>query len=68
MEKLVFFHKTPALWNKAKHLSDEPKTIDLAKLGKKLPSFSLHSEMNDFFSTDVYVQMCKEICAHLGIH
>lgn len=68
MDKLVFFHKTPAIWNKAKDLSDEPKKIDLAKLKKKLPSFSLHSEMNDFFSTDVYVHMCKEICAHLGIN
>lgn len=67
MDKLVFFHKTPALWNKIKNLPQESDNIELTGLIKNLPNYALDSEMIDFFSTDVYFQMCREICSRLNI-
>lgn len=67
MDKLVFFHKTPALWNKTKNLPQEVEKTDLKGLKKKLPHYTLDDEMADFFSTDIYFQMVKEICSRLGV-
>jgi hypothetical protein len=67
LDKLVFFHKTPALWNKRKNLPQESEKIELTKLKKKLPNYALDAGMIEFFSTDVYFQMCKEICSRLNI-
>jgi len=67
MERLVFFHKTPALWNKKKQLKNNPESIRIERMKKEIPPFSVNDEMNEFFSTDVYFHMCKEICTKLGI-
>lgn len=67
MDKLVFFHKTPALWNKNKNLPSDTNVSDLVKMKKEFPNVSLDSQMTEFFSTDIYFQMCKGICAQLGI-
>jgi hypothetical protein len=67
LDKLVFFHKTPALWNKSRNLSSDTGVTDLAKLKKEFQNLPLNTQMSEFFSTDVYFQMCKEICLQLGI-
>ena len=67
MDRLVFFHKTPALWNKNRNLPPDPRIITLDKMKKQLSNHSVNIEMAEFFSTDVYFQMCKEICATLEI-
>ena len=67
MDRLVFFHKTPALWNKNRNLPPDPRIITLDKMKKQLSNHSINIEMAEFFSTDVYFQMCKEICATLEI-
>ena len=67
MDKLVFFHKTPALWNKSNNLPKEATFHSVSQLKKQLPNRSLSSEMSEFFLTDVYFQMCRDICNHLDI-
>lgn len=67
MDRLVFFHKTPALWDKSRNWPKEPKINTISKMKKQLQGYTLDSEMSDFFSTDIYFQICKEICVRLGI-
>jgi hypothetical protein len=64
---MVFFHKTPALWNKTKNLGTPPSVDTLAKLKQKLSKTELSEEMKEFLNTDVYFQMCKRICLEMGV-
>lgn len=67
VERLVFFHKTPAMWNKAKNLPNQPKFKPVKKMRDQLKNKILDEEMKLFLETDVYFQMCKRICNELGI-
>ena len=67
MQRMVFFHKTPALWNKTKNLGTSPSVDTLAKLKQKLSETELSEEMKEFLNTDVYFQMCKRICLEMGV-
>lgn len=64
---MVFFHKTPALWNKSKNLGTSPSVDTVAKLKQKLSETKLSKEMKQFFNNDVYFQMCKRICLEMGV-
>ena len=67
MERMVFFHKTPALWNKDSDLSKEPSNKSISKMKQQFSKNNLDPEISDFLSTDVYVKICKMICEELGI-
>jgi len=68
MKRMVFFHKTPAAWNKSKNFAKSPSTISsLEKMKGNYPKFTPSSEMKEFFETDIYFQMCKQICSRMGI-
>jgi hypothetical protein len=67
LERLVFFHKTPALWNKVKNLPDQPQFNTVGKMRSHFKGSALDEEMKLFLETDVYFQMCKRICHEFGI-
>ena len=67
MERMVFFHKTPALWNKDRNLSKQPSTKSISKMKQQFSKNKLDSEISDFLSTDVYFKICRIICDELGI-
>lgn len=67
MERMVFFHKTPALWNKDGNLSKQPPTKSISKMKQQFSKNKLDSEISDFLSTDVYFKICRIICDELGI-
>lgn len=68
VERLVFFHKTPAMWNKAKNLSEQPSFRSVRKMRTQFKGRALDKEMELFLETDVYFQMCKRICHEFGIN
>lgn len=68
LERLVFFHKTPALWNKVRNQPDQPTITSVRKMKAQFKGKPLDEEMNLFLETDVYFQMCKRICHELGIN
>lgn len=67
LERLVFFHKTPALWNKTLNLTSSPQIHTVSKMKQKLPNTALDEEMKEFLKNDVYFQMCKRICLEMGV-
>jgi len=67
LERLVFFHKTPALWNKSKNLALKPGMDTISKLKQKLSETELSEEMKEFLKNDVYFQMCQRICLEMGV-
>ncbi len=66
--RMVLFHKTTAIWNKASSLGESKNSAsNFLIFDKKPPSFEPNQEMMEFFDTDIYIQMCKQICKILGI-
>jgi len=68
VERLVFFHKTPAMWNKAKNLPEQPSSSSVGKMRAQFKERALDKGMELFLETDVYFQMCKSICQEFGIN
>jgi hypothetical protein len=68
LKRMVFFHKTPASWNKSRNFANEPSSIsNIVKMKGDFSKFTPNSEMKEFFETDIYFQMCKQICTRMGI-
>ena len=65
---MVLIHKTPAIWNKSSSLIKSNRGVsNFLKLNDKSPSFKPGTDLLELFDTDIYIQMCRQICKILDI-
>lgn len=67
--RLVLIHKTPAKWNRPDTIPSnaESPAFRPKHQASKFAKIEMTNEIKSFFESDIYVQLCLQLCKELGI-